>query len=1488
MYSMNSQLNETHTDAEFFESQFGSMKGKRKEAHVFELLLAMVRKEYHMKYDTLARNIEYREKDPHGKHYVCYVDSLYLDRVSQKDFIKHRDRIEQYRTNYDYKVRTFPDGSKVLVLILKYKPMKPQVIGLTGLGNFMGRISALFNTLSSASNTVSALFKADWKPILADVTALLLHIREGFLSVPKLIACMLQLYSLHHRIIGLKPQASVAGGADLLMLLSLAHFPKNIVEMVKTFTAMTGKRLFDNDFIMGVFGTAVSLIKEVLKFISGLEKASTGTSVIAFIEAAFDFMTSSVTQYRRIKKITELYTAMKKNASESHNCVFRSEVISTYEECIGDALFADYVNNATNKDFKITWNAFVESVYKVCKNYGTSKRAEPVAFVFQGAAGSGKTTIMNTLVEYLGYKGRSTYVHTVPATESGKDFYDDYINQDVFVMDDVGQQGISQWRTLINFVSTTVFPLDCAKAEMKNTKSFNSSLILATTNRFDSLTGFTKTDCISEPNALFRRPHLIDVIGRRSADGSFYQILRYSKFDYEDPRPSWKHDFIGFCKTNDISPIFDSSQYPVDKRNIACIKWLYTVLQHVEQRTSAEGAGISINKNDFSQIDDMELFYTGQFGNLSSTLQSLSNNPICKYSHLWKEWASYYAEKMKLLSCSVVSWCTEALTSFFIGGKGNLKTTAVTIGDAVIDTLMSHLTSDTLTITAVIAITLSIIAACSYFFGYESEQDNFDIFLEACEKAQETAKKNDWTWQTGPLKIEKENSRLDSVKKHVRLIVKRDEDDPAFDSFSQCVVSGDKVLLPSHAWASSFRADIYQTVEHYKQNCKEREDIGLTLVRIYPACDLAIYQIDRCIARYPNCNNLFQTDTVSNPSLYLINSYVTIPVVLGSNCVSNDAVVKYAAFSHAKHTGYFHPLSAGGACGTILFSEVHGIVGFHVAGGEDVGFCVVPPRFVAEDIRKVMLHAEETPYTFDTVLIPNHSGGRLRYDDGFITPKRALGETRLIPTIFNEQANVDVQALKKTLIDDVIGEVTPVKVDAIRSKLPPDFKNRGAPSKLMRETAEKSFKTQGRITKDEEEFIRTCISTLIPTFSGISEEVCAFGDANITSIDKDSSNGYGCLIDKREYFDFENKVILDSAKQLFEDYRMDIENGTVDLRKSLSFEAFKDELRTEDKVNSPRTFRVMPLNHIWWTKRICGDMVYQMKMDRMKTGICVGYNPYTDSDELAKKLLACEVTGDIDFSKWDGSIMARFMYIIGDVMQEKYTGPYGKVLDYLISSMATSCVLIGDELHATTHGLPSGTWLTLVMNCLINKCLTALTLYRYKENPDIAAFHRVVDFVMGDDKVVGAAKEDSDWFNLLTIDAVATSLGMQCTNGDKTPISHKHQEFKNLTFVKRHFRQHPVLKKYVGCLSVETLLGTIQWMDKDKDVDIVLPGKLRAVQIEAYIHSPAMFKCFTNMFKKYMPFTPLFDTEQVKNILSKDDAYIETLRLMGKDYKYLE
>ena len=132
---------------------------------------------------------------------------------------------------------------------------------------------------------------------------------------------------------------------------------------------------------------------------------------------------------------------------------------------------------------------------------------------------------------------------------------------------------------------------------------------------------------------------------------------------------------------------------------------------------------------------------------------------------------------------------------------------------------------------------------------------------------------------------------------------------------------------------------------------------------------------------------------------------------------------------------------------------------------------------------------------------------------------------------------------------------------------------------------------------------------------------------------------------------------------------------------------------------------------------------------------------------------------------------------------------------------------------ATTHGLPSGTWLTLLVNCLINKAITALTLYRNKPDCTVRDIFNVVDYVMGDDKVFGAPAGYETFFNLKTINQVAMSLGMTCTNGDKTPITKEHQPLDKLTFVKRHMRKHPQLERIVGVLSLETILNTLQWYD---------------------------------------------------------------------------
>lgn len=260
-------------------------------------------------------------------------------------------------------------------------------------------------------------------------------------------------------------------------------------------------------------------------------------------------------------------------------------------------------------------------------------------------------------------------------------------------------------------------------------------------------------------------------------------------------------------------------------------------------------------------------------------------------------------------------------------------------------------------------------------------------------------------------------------------------------------------------------------------------------------------------------------------------------------------------------------------------------------------------------------------------------------------------------------------------------------------------------------------------------------------------------------------------------------------------------------------------------------------------------------------------------------------TGDADFGKWDGTILAIFIYTILDVMKEFYRGKHGKIIDWLACTIANSFVLVNDEVWATTHGLPSGTWLTLLLNCLINKCLTALVIYRYKPSPHVDDVREVTDFVTGDDKVFGADEEMSKYFNLLNIKEVTESLGMDCTNGDKTKIDKPSQPFDKLTYVKRHFRKHPILKRYVGCLSLDTIMNTLQWVDSSTDdTHEAMMGKMRSMQVEAYLHSKALFSALTTLFENKYPFDAFFNENKVLKILTDNDGYEQIITMQNKNF----
>jgi hypothetical protein len=757
-----------------------------------------------------------------------------------------------------------------------------------------------------------------------------------------------------------------------------------------------------------------------------------------------------------------------------------------------------------------------------------------------------------------------------------------------------------------------------------------------------------------------------------------------------------------------------------------------------------------------------------------------------------------------------------------------------------------------------------------YFDKVLSSDNTIDDWRDAFKKVR--ALNREW--------VAESDCDLGSIPSDVRVMVRHSRV-LAFDRdiIGHCIVSGNYLIAPYHyaPIINGKYVSIYQTWEHYENNHKEAELVELQLVKGYVKNDIAIFKFVKFQTVYKKCKNLFADHEDRAACCYVISGNNVYPLVKGVHFgLNKDEEIMYVSgkvtFKHEVNSGYITPLSRTGLCGSMLVSVTGDVKAMHVAGQAAVstGFMARPSKEVRDDIRNIIMNDNECEFEVCTKIVPGISGVRLRYDAGEIAKKYPVGKTNFRPTAMHKDYNDDVANMCKIYNVDVKG--------------PPVI---GRPIDVLQEMSQKTFMHQGEITDDEAAHIESVMKDMIPEFEGIDLQTAIFGGDGYKALNDKSSNGYGEYHDKDDLFDFDNKCLKEAGEKLLNDFKDRCENDTLRISDTLCTEVFKDELRVSSKRTSPRTFRVMPVAHIVWTKAIFADMLKHFQKTMHKHGMCIGFNPYKDFDEVARRLKKCEVACDADFKKWDGSLNVRIMKIITDVFLCKYKGQLSKVLEKLMLSTFNSTVLVYDAVWRTTHGLPSGTWLTLMLNCLYNKCLTALTLYR-NGCKDIGSVYRVVDYVTGDDKVCGASGKEAKAFNALTLRDTAASLGMECTNGDKTPITKPSRPFEDLDYLKRKFVYNKQLNRWVGALSLDTILNTIQWYDSKSDYEEAMEGKCRSMQIEAYLHGVSFFQGFTTAATRTFPSFSLFDEEDVLRILDDDDGYIIANRLAGKDISWLQ
>jgi hypothetical protein len=272
-----------------------------------------------------------------------------------------------------------------------------------------------------------------------------------------------------------------------------------------------------------------------------------------------------------------------------------------------------------------------------------------------------------------------------------------------------------------------------------------------------------------------------------------------------------------------------------------------------------------------------------------------------------------------------------------------------------------------------------------------------------------------------------------------------------------------------------------------------------------------------------------------------------------------------------------------------------------------------------------------------------------------------------------------------------------------------------------------------------------------------------------------------------------------------------------------------------EKDGEPRSFRVGTIHHQVLMKKYFGWLVEHLMENRRENGIMVGINPFIEWQQMYDTLKATKGVFAGDIAKWDGSMNNMVQDAIKEVILEFVPLNYQQVSDVLLENAIRSIVAVQDDTYITTHSMPSGHYLTAILNSLVNRFYTAMWYTRETGCVSTTKFLReVVDFVYGDDKVVGI-NANENILNAISMTNFFESMGMGFTDSLKNPILEPFQDLQDITFLKRYFRYHDELGKIVCPLELRTLQSGISFFDYKKEMDTVMLAKIDTYQREIYL-----------------------------------------------------
>jgi hypothetical protein len=1313
-------------------------------------------------------------------------------------------------------------------------------------GPVFSRLSNYFDFKARLMSWVKSWFAKQYEEVLSpvlDFSVVSLHIVRIFTSVVDLLNVLLYdrlglsinlvsrvsnlILNCHEswKVFGFTPIKKVtaeAGGAETLIATALlsAAMPPYMKRIMNDMPKLTSfKLLDDSSYVFELLAFVLSIPRLVLESFGNPSDTNSNPDslfmqmhrVMCSVEDAMPFSAMNNVRYDMFSLCEEHRTKQSVLSELTYQTKF-DRVNSKRKEIERKYLFQ-------KKDlpkYYINVKIGFDVLEKLYLNYKNTSRVEPVCVVLCGPPGTGKSVFQSQLIDIYKRSGRTVFSDNIAASLDQKRFYDTYNDEDVYVVDDMGAKSKAQWSEIVNMVSTSKYPLEAAAISNKNMKSFNSELMILTTNHIPET--FGQKDGIADKDAFLRRLVRYD-FANATFDGKFHGTVEVKCYDSTRGDQCWRtiktiptcslhQDFLEDIHLRQLEKmrVFEENRSLVD--NIVAPPKLKLTRAEADDEVEE---GMTLREVIFDRMREFPLFDT------------LFTTTVDAYQTVTE-----MAEK--IMDPNVVD------RKYLIFGA--LVVAAMGVG---------------------------VYYACKSKKVSE-EDDLFDgrnkpKFYSAHKGRAGRAK---FVTTEGYFNLRGEAKvPIPSITKFARNLLDVsihgvDLEGKDFTSRVKGLFSGRLLLTVAHPLATLDKSKTFFVTAKANANIVY-DMIEVTIEKMNLENDWALLSLPKCLPAYyrklnpvvkPRCYNLALI-TGTNEVLSLESKYSPI-----------DYTMKY---DYRQYKGELAPgdisydFHGEGQCGSLLVTEDGCLLGMHVAMTEDEKGIEqgITKMWSREDLLflKKCFELDDVKRYVEFVESKDVRSGVIRQAEPYIysaedtkyvkSPIYGIFPTWRKPALDLGSEHKDF----KPVIDKMMLPTPVANIKGI------EF----CESMLKAEQAtDHQFESL-----DEKELIlgNSNLSRIDPKtscgtmYGGKKKDYLDYENGKVMNSGKLIVREFADSIVKNEYN--------------FGDY------ATLTLKDEL-----KDVENMDDCENSmPKKVRVFTNYHIVSTllfRFFFGNFMSFVFKHRNINGVMVGVNPMSKQwGKLAERICSLnEKVFDGDYSNFDRNMHPMFQrklnkWLKGRVKidSNKFNIIFGsnyddkdveKILDQILECIISTPIRGHDKSFITTHGLPSGLVLTSVYNSYMNKMYMTYCYYMNvpKQYQTVTCFNEHTKFAFyGDDILGNISVQLRPYFNPISINSSLEFLNLGFTPGDKNSKWTEETMFKSIdkvSFLKRKFYFNPKLKQVVAPLSTVSMEGSLNYVSDYRRENELTVDKLHGFQREAFLHPPEVYERYMYRIENFL------------------------------------